>query len=67
MHLLKCLIYCYDYGTHLQKLKRVKILNKNKNLMNKILSVGYRFISEMYLRQPRFTSSASGPLTKTWK
>ena len=35
--------------------------------MNKILSVGYRFISEMYLRQPRFTSSASGPLTKTWK
>ena len=30
----------------------------------KLLSAGDKFMSEMYLRQSGFTSSASGPLTK---
>ena len=34
------------------------------NFINKFLSVGDRFMSETYVRQPRFTSSASGPFTK---
>ena len=33
-------------------------------IFNKFLLAGYKFMSEMYLRQPRFTYSACGPFTK---
>ena len=38
------------------------------NIINKFLSAGDKFISEMHLRQPQFTYSARGPhLLKTKK
>ena len=33
-------------------------------LVNKLLLAGDKFTSEMHLKQPGFTSSASGPFTK---
>ena len=33
-------------------------------IINKFLLTGNKFMSEMYLRQPRFTYSACGPFTK---
>ena len=33
--------------------------------VNKFLLAGDTFISEMHLRQPRFTYSACGPFTKS--
>ena len=33
-------------------------------IANKFLLAGDKFMPEMYLRQPGFTSSACGPLTK---
>ena len=35
-----------------------------KELVNKFLLAGYKFMPEMYLRQPGFTYSACGPFTK---
>ena len=35
--------------------------------VNKFLLVGDKFMSEMHLRQPGFTMSAYGPLTKNKK
>ena len=34
------------------------------NIINKFLLAGDKFMPEMYLRQPQFTYSASGPFTK---
>ena len=34
-------------------------------IVNKFLSAGDKFMSEMHLRQPGFTYSACGPFTKT--
>ena len=36
-------------------------------IVNKFLSVGDKFMSEVHLKQPRFTYSACGPFTKTKK
>ena len=36
-------------------------------IVNKFLLVGDKFMSEMHLRQPGFTKSAYGPLTKNKK
>ena len=33
-------------------------------IINKFLLVGYKFMREMHLKQPRFTYSACGPFTK---
>ena len=33
-------------------------------IVNKILLVGYKFMPEMYLKQPGFTYSACGPFIK---
>ena len=33
-------------------------------IVNKFLRVGDKFMTEMYLKQPSFTYSASGPFTK---
>ena len=33
-------------------------------ILNKFLLAGHKFMSEMHLRQPRFTCSACGPFTK---
>ena len=35
-----------------------------KEIVNKFLLAGYKFMPEMYLRQPGFTYSACGPFTK---
>ena len=34
------------------------------NIINKFLLVGYKFMPEMHLRQPRFVYSACGPFTR---
>ena len=34
------------------------------DIINKFLLAGDKFMSEMHLRQPRFTYSACGPFTK---
>ena len=34
-------------------------------IVNKFLLAGEKFMSEMYLKQPRFTYSACGPFTKS--
>ena len=36
-------------------------------IVNKLLSVGDKFISKLHLKQPGFTYSASGPSTTTTK
>ena len=36
-------------------------------IVNKFLLVGDKFMTEMHLRQPGFTYSACGPLTKNRK
>ena len=36
-------------------------------IINKFLLAGAKFMSEMYLRQPKFTYSAWGPFTKNNK
>ena len=36
-------------------------------IINKFLLAGDKFMSEMYLRQPKFTYSAWGPFTKNSK
>ena len=36
-------------------------------LINKLLLAGYKFLPEMHLRQPWFTYSACGPLTKNYE
>ena len=36
-------------------------------LENKFLFAGDKFMAEMHLRQPRFTSSVCGPFTKNKK
>ena len=36
-------------------------------IVNKFLQSGEKFMSEMHLRQPRFTYSACGPFTKSKK
>ena len=38
---------------------------KVKEIVNKFLLAGDRFMSEMHLKQPGFTYSACGPFTKT--
>ena len=38
---------------------------KVNEIVNKFLLAGDRFMSEMHLKQPGFTYSACGPLTKT--
>ena len=35
-----------------------------KNIINKLLLAGDKFMPEMYLRQPQFTYSACRPFTK---
>ena len=35
-----------------------------KEIVNKFLFAGDKFVPEMHLRQPRFTYSACGPFTK---
>ena len=35
-----------------------------KEIVNKFLLAGYKFMPEMHLRQPEFTYSACGPFTK---
>ena len=35
-----------------------------KEIINTFLSAGYKFMPEMYLREPRFTSSTCGPFIK---
>ena len=35
-----------------------------KNVINKFLLAGGKFMPEMHLRQPQFTYSACGPFTK---
>ena len=35
-----------------------------KNIINKFLLAGYKFMPEMHLRQPQYTYSACGPFTK---
>ena len=35
-----------------------------KEIVNKFLLAGDKFMSEMHLKQPKFTYSACGPLTK---
>ena len=40
-----------------------KIINMN-NIINKFVSVGDKFMPEMYLRQLRFVYSACGPFTR---
>ena len=37
---------------------------KMNEIVNKFLWVGDKFMTEMYLKQPGFTYSASGPFTK---
>ena len=37
---------------------------KNKQIINKFLLAGDKFMPEMHLRQPRFTYRACGPFTK---
>ena len=37
---------------------------KMNEIVNNFLRVGDKFMTEMYLRQPSFTYSASGPFTK---
>ena len=37
---------------------------KMNEIVNKFLRVGDKFMTEMYLKQPSFTYSASGPFTK---
>ena len=37
---------------------------KMNEIVNKFLRVGDKFMTEMYLKQPGFTYSASGPFTK---
>ena len=39
-------------------------LHKMKNIINKFLLAGDKFMPEMHLRQPQFTYSACGPFTK---
>ena len=34
-------------------------------IVNKFLSAGDKFMTEMHLKQPRYTYSACGPFTKT--
>ena len=34
-------------------------------IVNKFLSAGGKFMTEMHLKQPRYTYSACGPFTKT--
>ena len=36
----------------------------SSNVINTFLLVGDKFMPEIYLRQPQFTYSASGPFTK---
>ena len=36
-----------------------------KEIINKFLLAADKFMSEIHLKQPRFTYSASGPFTKT--
>ena len=38
-----------------------------KNILNQFLLAGNKFIPEIHLRQPAFTYSVCGPLTKTQK
>ena len=38
-----------------------------KNILNQFLLAGNKFIPEIHLRQPAFTNSVCGPLTKTQK
>ena len=38
-------------------------LNKMNKIVNKLLFAGDKFMSEMHLKQPGFTSSACGPFT----
>ena len=40
-----------------------EIINMN-NVINKFLLAGYKFTTEMHLRQPQFVYSACGPFTK---
>ena len=37
---------------------------KMNEIVNKFLLAGYKFMSQMHLRQPRFTYNACGPFTK---
>ena len=37
---------------------------KINEIINKLLLAGYKFMSEMHLRQPGFTYSGCGPFTK---
>ena len=40
------------------------MLNVLNKIVNKFLVVGDKFMPEMHLKQPGFTDSACGPLTK---
>ena len=37
---------------------------KMNDTINKFLLAGYKFMPEMHLKQPQFTSGACGPFTK---
>ena len=43
---------------------RAKLYIKENEIVNKFLLAGDKFMPEMHLRQPRFTYSTCGPLTK---
>ena len=43
---------------------RAKLYIKVNEIVNKFLLAGDKFMPEMHLKQPGFTYSASGPLTK---
>ena len=43
---------------------KIPLLNVLNKIVNKFLLVGDKFMPEMHLKQPGFTDSACGPLTK---
>ena len=43
---------------------KIPLLNVLNKIVNKFLVVGDKFMPEMHLKQPGFTDSACGPLTK---
>ena len=42
-------------------------VNKMNEIVNKFLLAGNKFMSELHLKQPRFTHSAFGAFSKTKK
>ena len=54
---------CYILGIK-RPLCKIPLLNVLNKIVNKFLVVGDKFMPEMHLKQPGFTDSACGPLTK---